>query len=62
MVMSGTEINVAHREGRGEMKYEIFQEIEQLKKEMELNPSMDDMAKRLTTKTLQMVEKRMQKL
>ena len=60
--MSALEREVAYREGRGEMKYDVFQEIVQLKKEVELNPSMDDATKTQYERLLSTVENRMQKL
>lgn len=60
--MSGEEGSRCHREGRGEMKFEVFQEIEDRKKKIEKNSSLDEASKKLQFKVLEKLEESIQKL
>lgn len=53
--------DVIHRQGRGEMKYEVFQELKKLKKEIAIE-RIPDKTKRRMTSLIVIVEKRIQKL
>lgn len=61
-VMDSQERDRCHREGRGEMKFDIFKEIEQLKKEIDMNPNMDAKSNTQYKRALLILEKRIQKL
>lgn len=53
---------VSYREGRGEMKYDVFKEIEILKQEFLLHPEMEENDKNARINMLEILEKRMHKL
>lgn len=53
--------DVIHRQGRGEMKYEVFQELKKLKKEIAIE-RIPDKTKRRMTSLIVIIEKRIQKL
>ena len=53
--------DVIHRQGRGEMKYEIFQELEKLKREIAIE-GIPNKIKRRMTSLIVIIEKRIQKL
>lgn len=53
--------DVIHRQGRGEMKYEVFQELKKLKKEIAIE-GIPDKIKRRMTSLITIIEKRIQKL
>lgn len=53
--------DVIHRQGRGEMKYEVFQELEKLKREIAIE-GIPDKIKRRMTSLITIIEKRIQKL
>jgi hypothetical protein len=53
---------VSYREGRGEMKYDVFKEIEILKQEFLLHPEMEEEDKNARINMLEILEKRLHKL
>lgn len=57
--MVGEEI--AHRQGRGEMKYEVFKQLDNLKKEIALE-SIPEHTKRRMRSLITIIENRLQKL
>jgi len=61
-VMDSQERDRCHREGRGEMKFDVFKEIEQIRKELDLNPNMDVKSNTQYKRALAILEKRIQKL
>ena len=55
------EQDVIHRQGRGEMKYEVLKELEELDKEIGLTP-MNNMNKRSLRSFITILKRRLEKL
>lgn len=53
--------DVIHRQGRGEMKYEVFQELGKLKKEIAIE-KIPEHTKRRMRSLITIIEKRIEKL
>lgn len=60
--MNDNEKEVSFNEGRGEMKYDVLKEIEQLKKEIFMNPNISKGSKTERERLLIILENRMKKL
>ena len=55
------EEETAHRQGRGEMKYEVFKQLDKLKKEVSLE-NIPEHTKRRMRSLITIIENRLQKL
>lgn len=53
--------DVIHRQGRGEMKYEVFQELDKLKREIAIE-KIPEHTKRRMRSLITIIEKRIEKL